>query len=280
MTTRTITLSAEHWQRISETLEDCHDEGPKGEGWQSAELSAAAAALDAALAQPEPACVACDGAPAPENSPCSVCGAVWAQPVPDGVTDEELDDEMAKLIPWLLEEAMQAANSDAPYAAGQLTLAAQLLGERQPALTPIPCDLPVPTDEELLSLDELRDAWNAQADAVNSWDELGMDEIIWFAQQQALARWGRPALTPNPCDPSWRSKRSYSVAVETTYGAPPANPDDAPTVCETSLGHEPSEHGGRQSVTSSGAIRVEGTFEYCGRTYRYETDAHPITDTP
>jgi hypothetical protein len=53
-----------------------------------------------------------------------------------------------------------------------------------------------PTDEELLGLDELRDAWNAQADAVNSWDELGMDEIICFAQQQALARYGRPALTP------------------------------------------------------------------------------------
>lgn len=126
--------------------------------------------------------------------------AALAQSEPAGVTDEELDDETAELIPWLLEKAMQAANSDAPHAAGQLTLAAQLLGERRPALTPIPCDLPEPvgaSDEELLSCDELRDAWNAQADAVNSWDELGMDEIIWFAQQQALARWGRPAITPH-----------------------------------------------------------------------------------
>ncbi len=53
MSTRTITLSAEHWQRISEALDTCYDEGPPGEGWKSAELSSAVAALDAALAQPE-----------------------------------------------------------------------------------------------------------------------------------------------------------------------------------------------------------------------------------
>lgn len=53
-----------------------------------------------------------------------------------------------------------------------------------------------PTDDELLSLDQLRDAWNAQADAMNSWDELGIDEIIWWAQRQALARWGRAAPVP------------------------------------------------------------------------------------
>jgi hypothetical protein len=47
-----------------------------------------------------------------------------------------------------------------------------------------------PTDEELLGMDELRDAWNAQADALNTWDELGLDEIICWAQRQALARWG------------------------------------------------------------------------------------------
>lgn len=53
-----------------------------------------------------------------------------------------------------------------------------------------------PTDEELLSLDQLRDTWNAQADAMNSWDELGIDEIIWWAQRQAIARWGRPSPAP------------------------------------------------------------------------------------
>lgn len=54
-----------------------------------------------------------------------------------------------------------------------------------------------PTDDELLSLDQLRDAWNAQADAMNSWDELGIDEIIWWAQRQALARWGTPSSRSN-----------------------------------------------------------------------------------
>ena len=55
-----------------------------------------------------------------------------------------------------------------------------------------------PTDEELMGLDDLENAWNAQADAANSWDELGIDEIVWFAQRQALTRWGRPAIEPVP----------------------------------------------------------------------------------
>ena len=55
-----------------------------------------------------------------------------------------------------------------------------------------------PTDEELLSVDDLCGSWNAQADAANSWDELAMDEIIWFAQQQALARWGHQPPQPIP----------------------------------------------------------------------------------
>ena len=57
-----------------------------------------------------------------------------------------------------------------------------------------------PTDEELLSEDQLRDAWNAQADAANSWDELGLDEIVWWAQRQALARWGRPTTAMETTD--------------------------------------------------------------------------------
>jgi hypothetical protein len=53
-------------------------------------------------------------------------------------------------------------------------------------------------DEELLCIDDLRNAWNAQADAANSWDELGIDEIVWFAQQQALTRYAHPAIEPVP----------------------------------------------------------------------------------
>ena len=55
-----------------------------------------------------------------------------------------------------------------------------------------------PSGDELLGLDELRDAWNAQSDAANSWDELGIDEIVWFAQQQALARHGNQPPQPTP----------------------------------------------------------------------------------
>ena len=52
----------------------------------------------------------------------------------DGATptppdDGELPEEVAALIPWLLEEAAQAANAGRSTAAGLLTLAAQLLGE-------------------------------------------------------------------------------------------------------------------------------------------------------
>jgi hypothetical protein len=66
-------------------------------------------------------------------------GRPTIQPVPKGVGDEEIDEETATLIPWLLEEAMQAANSDAPYAAGKLTLAAQLL-ERLSQPEPEDCE--------------------------------------------------------------------------------------------------------------------------------------------
>jgi hypothetical protein len=52
--------------------------------------------------------------------------------------DGELPEEVATLIPWLLEEAAQAANAGRSTAADMLTLAAQLLGERGPTLTPIP----------------------------------------------------------------------------------------------------------------------------------------------
>jgi hypothetical protein len=53
-----------------------------------------------------------------------------------------------------------------------------------------------PTDEELLGLDQLEAAWNAQADPANGWNELGLDEIIAWAQRQALARWGHQPAPP------------------------------------------------------------------------------------
>lgn len=41
------------------------------------------------------------------------------------------------------------------------------------------------------SIEELKAAWNAKADRLNQWDELGLDEIVHFAQEQAIA-----SLTP------------------------------------------------------------------------------------
>ena len=73
-----------------------------------------------------------------------------------------------------------------------------LLIEARAYLASTPEPAAGPTDEELLSVDDLCGSWNAQADAANSWDELGMDEIIWFAQQQALARYGNQPPQPIP----------------------------------------------------------------------------------
>ena len=52
--TRTITLSDDHWQKISDALSDCYDEGPPDSPWKSPGLEAAQAALDDALSPPAP----------------------------------------------------------------------------------------------------------------------------------------------------------------------------------------------------------------------------------
>jgi hypothetical protein len=129
-----------------------------------------------------------------------------AQPEAEGPTDEAADLPPAQetaperiwlylnganeWLPFKYEDDVvwssdQIDKSDIPYVRADLARARPALAQPEPE---------GPTDEDLLGLDELRDAWNAQADASNSWDELGMDEIIWFAQQQALARWGRPTM--------------------------------------------------------------------------------------
>lgn len=53
-----------------------------------------------------------------------------------------------------------------------------------------------PSDEDLWGLDQLEETWNAQADAFNNWNELGLDEIIVWAQRQALSRWGYHPAPP------------------------------------------------------------------------------------
>jgi hypothetical protein len=61
--------------------------------------------------------------------------ALLARPEPEY---DEMDEEAATVISWLLGVAVQAADASQSYAAGKLTLAAQLLGERRPTIKPVP----------------------------------------------------------------------------------------------------------------------------------------------
>jgi hypothetical protein len=36
--------------------------------------------------------------------------------------------------------------------------------------------------KQVMTVDELKDLWNSQTDHTNQWDELGLDEIVAFAQ--------------------------------------------------------------------------------------------------
>jgi hypothetical protein len=77
--------------------------------------------------------------------------ARWGRPAiePEGPTnDDGIDEEAATVILWLLEEAAHAADADQSYAAGKLTLAAQLLGERRPAIEPVPVSERLPGPED------------------------------------------------------------------------------------------------------------------------------------
>lgn len=39
-----------------------------------------------------------------------------------------------------------------------------------------------------MTLDELEAKWNSRAGSMNKWSDLGLDEIVWFAQQIATAQ--------------------------------------------------------------------------------------------
>ena len=84
---------------------------------------------------------------------------------------------------------------------------------------------PGPTDEELLGIEDLEAAWNAQADAFNSWDELGIDEIVFWAQRQALARWGRPTIEPVPvAERPWEREKGWRDPDGECWWCPPDGP--------------------------------------------------------
>ena len=46
---KTISLTLEQWERITDSIELTQDDGPVGEGWKSDELSAAECALNTRL---------------------------------------------------------------------------------------------------------------------------------------------------------------------------------------------------------------------------------------
>lgn len=53
-----------------------------------------------------------------------------------------------------------------------------------------------PNEPEVLSLKDLEEAWNKDADEYNQWDTLGLDEIVEFAQKMVLFR--QRCSTPRP----------------------------------------------------------------------------------
>jgi hypothetical protein len=116
-----------------------------------------------------------------------------------------------------------------------------------------------PGDAELLGLDQLAAAWNAQADAANGWDELGLDEIIVWAQRQALARWGRQPTPPAEGEVTelvawlqtsareWRDLGQYSEGAKCHRAAElfqQQHPTPVPVVVPVPVTERPWERGG------------------------------------
>ena len=50
------------------------------------------------------------------------------------------------------------------------------------------CKKPAPQPPEAVQLDEIKAAWNAQADEFNQWDELGEDEKVEWAAAYAVTK--------------------------------------------------------------------------------------------
>ena len=156
----------------------------------------------AALAQPElqgpkliyrynPATIAECGGPCEQGPQYCDCGQIKGELMPQEPTDAEIEaaarviygsmrfDRIGYTEPWV-----ERGNSFAQDEARRCARAV-LARWGRPA-KPKPQEVE-PMDKELLGIEDLEAAWNAQADPFNSWDELGLDEIVCWAQNQLLA---------------------------------------------------------------------------------------------
>ena len=168
----------------------------------------------AALAQPEVACVACEGKPASENSPCAVCGA-QAQSEAEGPTNEDLQLIMPQSTRMDFSAVAQLCASkmypDSPQFWDKVRMweaqihkascehaRAVLTRWGRPAIAPDGPAVPhgrepasvthQPTDKELHRLMHSF-VLGGESPEDFSFDHCG------FARA-ALARWGRPAIEP------------------------------------------------------------------------------------
>jgi hypothetical protein len=230
----------------------------------------------AALAQPEPASQALADLAWPDPTTITPCGMAingrMYRLTPMDEPEPRADGEVAELV-TLIRQIALAWEPDAcllgNMTAGQLARAADLLESRgQPE--------PVgPTDEEITAWCwELSDLCRAgKSDEFWMLGDVQSDDINQIVRA-ALRRWGRPGITPIPCNETTPMRtvehdgRSYLLPVETTYGTPPADPVEI-----SASWANPQLDQLRENVT--GKIRVSGTFEHGGQTYIYEADAFP-----
>jgi hypothetical protein len=64
------------------------------------------------------------------------------------------------------------------------------------------------------TLEQIEDAWNAEADAYNGWDSLGLDEVVQFVQERVIGRLGLP--TDKCTAPKVQSKDAGALDKEQT----------------------------------------------------------------
>jgi len=142
--------------------------------------------------------------------------ARWGRPITE-LEDGEIDEEAATVIPWLLEEAAQAADADQPYAAGKLTLAAQLLCERRALARPEPVG---PTLDDIVELCADHEFMLGVEGANEEESAKGLLEIA----RAVLQRWGRPTIEPKATKEDildWlRQDRAWGTVIAPTMWRP------------------------------------------------------------